>query len=123
MSKVLTKYYCQKCKRELEPDQKICPHCGSNHRMIKVNIEEKIVIRETIKGRQKRKGFKKFLREWIQGWFPSKDKKRYPEGVEKVRIIDRENPDREDSYQEQIKDIKTGKIIRNVKEPLRHHRH
>ena len=51
--------------------------------MIKVNIEEKIVVRETIRGRQKRKGFKKFSKEWVQGWFPSKAKERYPEGVKK----------------------------------------
>jgi len=40
-----------------------------------------------------------------------------------TRIIDREHPDRQDSYQEKIKDIKTGKIWRNKKEPLKQHKH
>ena len=113
------KYFCQKCGRELEADQKPRPFCGSANRNIKIAIEERIVIRENLKARQKRKGFRKFIREIIQGWFPSGDKRKHPEGINKIRIIDKEK----DSYQEKVKDVKTGKITRNIEEPLSKHRH
>lgn len=51
--------------------------------------------------------------EWIQGWFPS-NKRKFPEGVEKTRIIDKEK----DSYQEKVKDIQTGKVTHDVEESL-----
>ncbi|XOB42385.1 MAG: hypothetical protein ACKKMP_03430 [Candidatus Nealsonbacteria bacterium] len=63
------------------------------------------------------------MKESIHGWFSSEDKNKHPEGVEKIRIIDRENLNKEDSYQERVKNVKTGKIIRNIKEPLSQHRH
>jgi len=112
------KYFCQECGRELESDQKPCPFCGSVNRDIKVALKEGIVIRENLKARQKRKGFRQFIREIIQGWFPSRDKMKHPEGVEKIRIIDKEK----DRYQEKIKDVKTGKIVRDIKEPLSQHK-
>jgi DNA replicative helicase MCM subunit Mcm2 (Cdc46/Mcm family) len=115
---VSTKYFCQKCGRELKADQKPCPFCGSINRDIKVTIEEKIVARETLRVRQKRKGFGRFIKENIQGWFPSRDKRKHAEGVEKTRVIDKQK----DSYQEKIKDVKTGEIVRDIKEPLSQHK-
>ena len=71
---------------------------------------------------KKLESFKKFVIEIITGWRPSRDKKKYPEGVKIDRIINRENPNKKDSYQEKIIDVKTGKIRRNVKEPLSKHK-
>lgn len=88
-----------------------------------MTISETLKIRESLRGRQKRKGFKKFMVEFLQGWFPSGDKNKHPAGVENIRIINKENPDKGDSYQEITKDVKTGEIIRNIKEPLNQHRH
>lgn len=61
--------------------------------------------------------------EIITGWRLSRDKKKYPEGVKIDRIIDRENANKEGSYQEKIIDVKTGKICRDIKEPLSKHKH
>jgi ribosomal protein L36 len=75
-----------------------------------------------LKARQKRKGFGKFIKEIIQGRFSSIDKEKHPEGVEIMRIINKEEPNKKDSYQEKVKDVKTGKITRNIKEPLSQHK-
>ena len=113
-----TKYYCQKCEKELRANQKPCPFCGCKNRDIKVCISETLKIRESLKGRQKRAGFKKFMIEFLQGWFPSKDKKKFPEGTERTRVIDKEK----NRYQERVKNIKTGKITRNIEESLSQHK-
>ncbi|MBE3115154.1 MAG: hypothetical protein IMZ59_06520 [Actinobacteria bacterium] len=113
------KIFLSKMWKRIRSRSKPCPFCGSANRNIKIAIEERIVIRENLKARQKRKGFRKFIREIIQGWFPSGDKRKHPEGINKTRIIDKEK----DSYQEKVKDVKTGKITRNIEEPLSKHRH
>jgi len=118
-----TKYFCRNCGRELKSNQKPCLFCGCNNLDIRVNFIETTKIRFNLKLRRKRKGLGKFIKEILQGWFPSIDKNKHPEGVEKMRIIDKENPNKKDSYQEKIKDVETGKITRNVKEPLCQHRH
>jgi len=104
---VSTKYFCQNCRRELNEDQKPCPYCGSVRRDIKVEIKEEIKIRESLRGRQKRKGFKKFMVEFLQGWFPSKDKKKFPEGIQQTRLIDKKN----DRYQKKIINEATGEVV------------
>jgi len=115
---VSTKYFCQNCKKELNEGQKPCPYCGSEKRDIKVEVREEIKIRESLRGRQKRKGFKKFMVEFLQGWFPSKNKKEFPDGVQKTRLIDKKN----DKYQEKVIDEKTGKIVVNKDEKLSEHK-
>ena len=63
-------------------------------------------------------GSKKFMKEIIRGQFPSKNPK-LPKGVYKERTIDRGK----DEYHEVVKDIKTGKTIRDIHEPLSQHKH
>jgi len=111
------RYFCQECNKELEPDQKVCPVCKSSKRRIIAIVNEKVKIRESIGAKQKRKGFKRPLREIFTGWQKSGDRKKHPEGVKKERVIDREK----DIYGEKVKDIKTGKITRDVEEPLSAH--
>lgn len=106
---VSIKYFCQNCKKELAENQKPCPYCGNVKRDIEVKIEENIKIREGLEGWQKRKGFKKPIVEFQQGWFPSKDKKKFPEGVQKTRLIDRKN----DKYKEKVINEATGEVVRD----------
>lgn len=115
---VTTKYFCKNCKKELNEDQKPCPYCSSEKRDIKVEVREEIKIRESLRGRQKRKGFKKFMVEFLQGWFPSKNKREFPCGVQKTRLIDKKN----DKYQEKVIDEKTSKIVVNKDEKLLEHK-
>ena len=115
---VSTKYFCQNCRRELNEDQKPCPYCGSVRRDIKVEIKEEIKIRESLRGRQKRKGFKKFMVEFLQGWFPSKDKKKFPEGIQQTRLIDKKN----DKYQKKVIDEATGEVVIDKDEKLSEHK-
>lgn len=75
-------------------------------RDIKVEVREEIKIIESLRGRQKRKGFKKFMVEFLQGWFPSKNKEEFPDGVQKTRLIDKKN----DRYQEKVINEKTGEV-------------
>ena len=107
------KYFCQNCKRELKSNQEPCPSCG--FKMVFSSDEGQ--GRESLELRQKQKGFKKFMKEIISGWFPSRNKERFPEGVEKIRVIDKEK----DWYREKVKDVKTSEITRNIEQPLRKH--
>jgi len=75
------------------------------------------VRRESLELRQKQKRFKKFMKEIISGWFPSRDKERFPEGVKKIRVIDKEKG----WYREKVDDVKPGVITRNIEQPLRQH--
>jgi len=67
--------------------------------------------------KQWKEGFKKFAKEVLQGWFPSGDP-RLKNGVDKVRIIDKEK----DEYHETVKDAITGEVIRDIHEPLSQHK-
>ena len=115
-------YYCKSCNKEITTNDKICPYCGSNKRIINLSISETIVLRDSLTTRKFHQGFKEWVLEIMSGWFPSIDKAKHPKGVKKIRVIDRENPESIDSYQEKITDIKTGKIFRDVKEPLKMHK-
>ena len=119
----LEKYFCQKCGTELKKHDRICPNCGCDNIFVKKNLEGVLILKGFRRIRGKLVGFKKFAIEILKGWQPSKDKKKHPNGVNINRIINRKNPTKEDSYQERIVDEKTGKIYRNIKEPLNKHRH
>jgi hypothetical protein len=116
---VSTKYFCQNCKRELNEDQKPCPYCGSIKRDIDVEMKrEEIKSRDSLRGRQKRNGFKKFMIEFLQGWFPSKNESRFPDGVQKERVINKEG----DRYQEKVTNATTGAVVVNKDGKLSEHK-
>lgn len=75
-------------------------------------------VRDSIKIRVKRRGFKNFLSETIKGWFPNIVTGDSNYGVNKTRIIDKEK----NEYHEIVKNIKTGKIIRDCHEQLTNHK-
>ncbi len=115
-------YYCKSCNKELTSNDKICPYCGNDKRLIKLTISGTIEFRSSLIARKFPQGFKKWVLEIISGWFPSVDTTKHPKGVKKTRLINRENPKNTDSYQEKITDFKTGKIIRDIEEPLEKHK-
>lgn len=119
-----TKYYCQECGKELKKDERPCPYCGSNKREIKANLYDHIDIKENIGIKKYNKNnLKKWVQKSISGWFSSKDKKKYPKGVERTMSIDRTDPSQEKSYREKVIDSATGEVVRNVEEKLIDHRH
>jgi hypothetical protein len=118
------KIFCQNCGKELKPNQRPCPFCGCNNIKIEKPVGSGTVgIRGGLRLRQKREGFKRFMKEIIQGWFPSENKRQFPEGVDKTRIIDKKEDRTKSEYHEVVKDKKTGEIIREIHEPLSRHKH
>lgn len=115
-------FYCKKCNFKLNKKVKVCPKCGCNNKLVKMNICGEFKLRGTLRGLKFISGKTGWVKEVLSGWFSSGDKKKHPEGVEKYRVVDKEHIKEEDSYQEKVKDIKTGKITRDVKEPLEKHR-
>lgn len=114
------RYFCQNCNKELKPSQKPCPYCNSNKILIKMPpFRGTLFPKGGLRGRQKRKGIREYIRDWFTGWQESGDKKKHPEGVIKERLIDRID----NIYREKVKDVKTGKITRDIEEPLSEHRH
>jgi uncharacterized C2H2 Zn-finger protein len=110
---------CQHCGIELPPSHTgKCPRCGKIGKDCKVNATAVVGIHSRIKVRQKRKDFDKFIKEIIQGWFPSGDPK-LTKGVDMVRIVDKENK----KYDHIVKNADTGEIIHEEHEPLNQHRH
>jgi DNA-directed RNA polymerase subunit RPC12/RpoP len=116
------KYFCQKCGKELKKNKKPCPYCGSTKVIITKNLSGNLIFHGFRKIGKILTGFRRYSIEIKTGWQPSRNKREHPEGVIKYQRFDRENPDKEDSYQEKIMDVKTGEICRDFKEPLRQHR-
>lgn len=116
------KYFCQKCGKELKKNQRPCPYCGFDKIFISKILEGKIAPKGHRKIGKKSEGFKRYAIEVKTGWQPSGDKEKHPEGVIRYQRFDRENSNKEDSYQEKLIDVKTGRIFRDFKEPLSQHR-
>lgn len=87
-------------------------------RFIKIELSDDFKIRDSLDMKSFRISIKKFIIHSIIGWFPSLRSDLSPNGVQKVRIIDREN----NIYQETILDADTGRVIHDVKEKLTDHR-
>ena len=116
------KYFCKKCGKELKKNQRPCPYCGSSTVFITKNLDGKLILKGYRKIGKILEGFRRYAIELKIGWQPSGDERDQPEGVIKYQRFDRENPNENDSYQEKIIDVKTGRICRDFKEPLSQHR-
>jgi hypothetical protein len=77
-------------------------------------IGEKIV---GTRATQKRKGYRRFMKEMISRWKRSVNL-RLTEGVNEERVIDKEK----DEYHQVVKDAKTGDVIHEEHEPLSQHK-
>jgi len=110
--------YCSECKKEKK--ESYCDFCkkdtSSNYVMhcspgvYKVRMPAAVL-------RHKRPGIKRPLREVCVGWKSSGDKIKHPDGINIGRVIDRVK----NQYEEKVTDEKTGKIVRDISEPLDQH--
>ena len=87
-------------------------------RALKIELSDTIKVRDNIELKSYVGSVKKFISHIISGWFPSNRTDLSPEGVSKLRNIDRRN----NRYQEKIVDCKTDRIIRDVDEKLTDHK-
>ena len=111
------KCWCRNCGTELLPSHTgPCPKCGKSGKDCKVSAHDIVGIHGNLRARQKRKGFGKFMKEILQGWFPSGNPK-LKKGVDKVRVVDKEK----NEYHETIRDLATGEVTRDIHEPLSQH--
>jgi len=113
--------WCRHCKKELPPSHTgPCPHCGKTGKDCKATVTAALAldVRASFRARKKREGIGKFVKEILQGWFPSKSPV-LKKGVHKERIVDKEK----NEYHETVKDAATGEVIRDIHEPLSQHKH
>ncbi len=116
-------YFCKQCgkKKWLRYAWKNaqwclrCWKCTNTH--VRFCVSDTIAIKDRIRVRRKGEVFKKFISEYLGGWFPSGDPK-LRDGVYKTRNADKEK----DTYDEVVKDARTGKVIHECHEPLSEHR-
>jgi hypothetical protein len=87
-------------------------------RNLYINLFDEIKIRDSLGLKIFAGGSKKFIAHIISGWFPSLRNDLSPAGVNKERVIDRQN----NKYKEKVVDVKSGKIIRDVEENLTDHK-
>src|SRR3569623_2050732 len=117
MTEVKSEYRCQQCKQVLDNKREPCPSCGSTLRDIHVQVTDEVVVRDSLSFKKFAENSKKFLSHLKQGWFPSKNIERYPDGVEITQNIDREN----NLYTKKGVDSKTNEIVKDLQEPLHEH--
>lgn len=110
--------YCSECRKEkIESCCGFCKKDTSNHYEMKVSAGIFKVLVPVIKMTHKRPGVKKFLKRVYAGFQASINTIKHPEGVNISRVVDKEN----NHYEEVIIDNKTGKVLRDIDEPLDQH--
>jgi len=87
-------------------------------RNLYINLFDEIKVRDSLGLKTFAGTSKKFIAHIISGWFPSHRENLFPQGVNKERVIDRQN----NKYKERVVDVKTGRIIRDVEENLTDHK-
>ncbi len=116
MSKPIVKQKCSKCGAEKE--NRFCNSCKTDTpNVIYLSVSDKFIIRDNLQLRRFPAGMKKFISEFLGGWFPSRDS-RLLDGVDKIRIIDREK----NEYHEIVKKHGTEEITHERHEPLDQHK-
>lgn len=119
----MKKIECKECGFKTEYDTRSeqftsykCPKCGNKCLSVHIDLGSDPIdfnLHETVKGKMKKKGVKKPLKEIINGEELNISENKW---VQKTRIIDREN----DTYYEEVSD--QGEIIHHCKEKLSEHR-
>jgi len=118
MTDVQQKRICSQCGTKKE--NSFCRPCKTDTPSdINISVSETVKVRESLRMRKFGAGVKKFLGEFLGGWFPVGDSKlQLPDGVSKSRTIDREK----NEYHEVIKKYGTDEIIHETHEPLSEHK-
>ncbi|MDO8523474.1 MAG: hypothetical protein Q7S12_04330 [bacterium] len=115
MTDTQQKRICSQCGTEKE--NSFCGSCKADTPSdINISVSETIKVRDSLRMRKLGAGIKKFLGEFLGGWFPSGDPK-LPGGVDKARAIDREK----NEYHEVVKKYGTDEIIHETHEQLNKH--
>ena len=110
--------YCSECKKEkMESYCQSCKKDTSNNYVLEALTETIRLRMPAISMTHKRPGIKRFLKKVITGFKSSVDTIKHPDGINLNRVIDREN----NKYEETVVDNITGKIVRDIKEPLDQH--
>ena len=117
MTNTSTSYKCNKCQKPLKEAQKVCPDCNSKIIDINIHVSEKITVRDFFGLKRRAKGIKKFLSHTKGGRTDSGDKAKHPEGVQLEQTVDRQN----NLYKKKVIDEKTGKVVKDLEEPLDEH--
>jgi hypothetical protein len=91
---------------------------SNSRKTLNIELRETITVRDSMESKSFVGSAKDFITHVISGWFPSHRKDLSPEGVNKLRNIDRKN----NRYQEKITDYKTYRVIRDVDEKLTDHK-
>jgi len=115
-------YFCEECGRRKYLysllRSKFCFWCKKKTpNDIKVSVSDTVTVRDSLRIRKMKSGIKKFISEFLGGWFPSINPK-LPNGVEKSRTIDREK----NEYHEIVKKHGTNEVIHECHEPLSEHK-
>jgi hypothetical protein len=108
---------CQKCNKTYDDKIRPCPYCGYNLRDLSVFVVDEISLKESFGLKTFRGKIKKFLSHTKIGWFPSNDKEKYPNGVNLIQTVDREN----NLYIKKVYEDKTNRELKNLEEPLDKH--
>lgn len=116
MSEVQQKRTCSQCGNE--KNGRFCPSCNTETpSTVHISVSDTIRVHSNLRARKFTAGIKKFVSEYLGGWFSSGDPK-LPDGVEKSRVIDREK----DEYHEIVKKYGTDEVIHENHEPLSKHK-
>lgn len=108
--------YCVECDKKKK--EKFCKHCQKETGdLCKLGLVDGFEMKEALGIERRKSGISRYIRKTFQGFQKSGDIKKHPKGVERHMDIDREN----DWYDETVKDNQTGKVFRNVHEPLSKH--
>ena len=110
--------YCSECKKgKIESHCVFCKKDTGNHYVMKCLPGIYKLRFNATSMIHKRPGIKRFLKKVTAGFKSSVDIIKHPDGITISRIIDREN----NKYEETITDNETGKVVRDVSEPLDKH--
>jgi hypothetical protein len=110
---------CGNCGVELTAANKTCPSCGNDKKLYdETGLGDTRKVEISAKWKHKRKGYKGFLGKGRSGHEQSTNVSEHPNGVYITQAVDREK----DRYSKTVIDKKTGKVIKDVHEPLSQHR-
>jgi hypothetical protein len=109
---------CVNCGVELTEADKICPSCGATSKVYDESVRDGFKPQVGIEWKHKRNGYTGFLAKGRSGHESSTNVAKHPDGVDRTQTIDREK----DEYSETVIDKRTGKVVRDVHEPLSQHK-